>query len=142
MDIMNKTENEITIFTDGGSRGNPGDSAYGFVVYRNNSLIYSEGEYLGIQTNNYAEYMAVISAFMWVRRELGDDTIINLYSDSLLVMSQLTGKFKVKHPAIKPLVTKAKGLESFFPKVEYGHVLREKNKEADAMVNKALDARL
>lgn len=139
---MNTTQNEITIYTDGGSRGNPGEAAYGFVVFRNNEKLYSEGEYLGIQTNNFAEYMAVINALRWARDNLGENITIKLYCDSLLVASQLSGKFKVKHPAIKPLVEKAKGLESFFQRVEYFHVLREKNKEADAMVNKALDKRL
>ncbi len=139
---MNTTKNEIVIYTDGGSRGNPGDSAYGFVVLKDGKRIYEEGEYLGIQTNNYAEYMAVIKALEWVKNNLGEDLDIHLYCDSLLVASQLTGKFKVKHPAIKPLVTKAKGLESYFNNVDYSHILREKNKEADAMVNKALDERL
>lgn len=140
--MKNSTKNEIAIYTDGGSRGNPGDAAYGFVIYKDNGEIYSEGKYLGIQTNNFAEYMAVISAFEWVRQNLGEDVSIKLYCDSLLVASQLTGKYKVKHPAIKPLVSKAKGLESYFTNVEYYHVLREKNKEADAMVNQALDDRI
>lgn len=139
---MNSSQNEITIYTDGGSRGNPGDAAYGFVIYKDSKELFSEGKYLGIQTNNYAEYMAVICAFEWVRNNLGDDLSIKLYCDSLLVASQLTGKYKVKHPAIKQLVTRAKGLESFFQKVEYFHILREKNKEADRMVNIALDQKL
>jgi len=139
---MNAVQNEITIYTDGGARGNPGEAAYGFVVYKDGEKIYNEGEYLGVQTNNYAEYMAVINAFRWVKKNLGENLQIKLYCDSLLVASQLTGKFRIKHPAIKPLVEKAKGLESFFQNVEYFHVLREKNKEADAMVNKALDERL
>lgn len=139
---MNDVQNEITIYTDGGSRGNPGDSAYGFVVYKNGKKIYSEGRYLGIQTNNYAEYMAVICAFEWVKENLGENTIIDLYCDSLLVASQLTGKFKVKNPSILLLVKRAKGLESYFTKVDYTHVLRANNKEADFMVNQALDQRL
>jgi ribonuclease HI len=139
---MNEHQNEIIIYTDGGSRGNPGEAAYGFVVYKDKKRIYSEGEYLGIQTNNYAEYMAVINAFWWVKKNLGENLQIKLYCDSLLVASQLTGKFKVKHPAIKPLVEKVKGLESYFENVDYFHVLRGNNKEADAMVNKALDERL
>lgn len=139
---MNKPQNEVTIYTDGGSRGNPGEAAYGFVVYKDGKQIFSEGEYLGIQTNNYAEYMAVIKSFEWVKNNLGENTVIDLYCDSLLVASQLTGKFKVKHPSILILVKKAKGLESYFPKVSYTHVLRENNKEADRMVNIALDQRL
>ncbi len=131
---------EITIYTDGGSRGNPGRAAYGFVVYKEKKEIYSEGKCLGIQTNNYAEYMAVIKAFEWVKENIGEDLTIDLYCDSLLVVSQLSGKFKVKHPAILQLVKKAGGLESYFTKVSYTHVLREKNKEADRMVNEALDA--
>lgn len=139
---MNIAKNELTIFTDGGSRGNPGDAAYGFVVYKEDEEIYSKGEYLGIQTNNYAEYMAVIHAFEWVRENYPEDVSIKLYCDSLLVKSQLTGEYKIKHPNIKILARKAKEIESHFQKVEYFHVLRENNKKADAMVNKALDERL
>lgn len=139
---MNIVKNELTIFTDGGSRGNPGDAAYGFVVYKEEKEIYKEGRYLGIQTNNYAEYMAVISAFEWAKTNFPDNIAIKLYCDSLLVKSQLSGEYRIKHPVIKILAKKAKELESHFQNVEYFHVLRENNKMADAMVNKALDERL
>lgn len=138
---MNTSKNELKIFTDGGSRGNPGPSAYGFVIYQNGKKIYSEGEYLGMQTNNYAEYMAVIKSFEWIRKNLNENYIIDLYCDSLLVASQLSGKFKVKHPSIIQLVKRAKALESHFSKVSYTHIFREKNTEADSMVNFALDKR-
>ncbi len=133
---------KLTIYTDGGSRGNPGPAAYGFVVYENEKIIFKKGEYLGIQTNNYAEYMAVIAAFEWVKKHKGEDVSLNLFCDSLLVASQLTGKYKVKNESIKQLVKKAKALESFFSDVTYTHVLRAHNKEADRMVNKALDEKL
>ena len=136
---MNKVQNEIIIYTDGGSRGNPGRAAYGFVIYKDGEKIYSEGEYLGIQTNNYAEYMAVIKALEWARENVGENLKIKLYCDSLLVASQLSGKFKIKHPAIKQLVRVSKALESYFESIQYFHVFREENKEADAMVNEALD---
>lgn len=136
---MNPSKNELKVFTDGGSRGNPGPSAYGFVIYQNGKKIHSEGEYLGTQTNNYAEYMAVIKSFEWIKKSIGENYIIDLYCDSLLVASQLSGKFKVKHPGIIQLVKRAKALESHFSKVSYTHIFREKNTEADSMVNFALD---
>lgn len=139
---MKSTKIELTIYTDGGSRGNPGNAAYGFVVYIDGKEIYSEGRYLGIQTNNYAEYMAVIKSFEWVRTTYKQDVTIDLYCDSLLVASQLTGKYKIKHPVIKQLAKTAKALESYFENVSYSHVLRAQNKDADRMVNKALDERL
>jgi len=136
---MNETKTNVTIFTDGGSRGNPGHSAYGFVIYKNGGKLFSEGSYLGIQTNNFAEYTAVIKALDWIKNTLTGASKITLYCDSLLVASQLSGKYKVKHPVIKQLVRKVKVIESFLPEVNYRHVPREQNKEADSLVNQALD---
>jgi len=136
---MNERKTNIEIYTDGGSRGNPGQAAYGFVVSKNGNKIYEEGGKLGIQTNNYAEYTAVIKALDWIRNNISNSSKIDLYCDSLLVASQLSGKYKIKNPVIKQLVKKVKGIESFLGKVTYFHVPREKNWEADRLVNEALD---
>jgi probable phosphoglycerate mutase len=129
----------LTIFTDGASRGNPGLASCGFVIYENDKLITEQGIKLGTQTNNFAEYHGVIKAFQWVLDNYGKDVPIQFKMDSLLVASQMTGKWKIKHEVIRSLYFTAKNLEKEFPSVTYQHVAREENKEADRMANFALD---
>ena len=132
--------NKIEVFTDGGSRGNPGPSAAGFMV---NGIGY--GKFLGINTNNFAEYMAVILALKKVI-EISEgklkQTDVDLKSDSLLLINQLNGKFKVRAPNLKPLFDNACELVKEFKSVKFTHVYREKNKEADEQVNLVLDKQL
>lgn len=128
----------IEIFCDGGSRGNPGHSAYGFVVINNDQVIHRDGGYIGIETNNFAEYTAIVKALSWAGRNLKGQEI-HVYLDSQLAASQLSGIYKVKNPRIREFVFEIRALEANFAKVIYNHVLREKNKLADQMVNMALD---
>jgi ribonuclease HI len=122
----------IKIFTDGGSRGNPGPSALGVVIGDKHFK-----KFLGSLTNNQAEYEAVVFA-LEKAKELGFQELeINL--DSELVFKQLIGEYKVKHLNMKPLYEKAIGLVDGFESVSFNHVLREKNKVADKLVNEALD---
>ena len=129
---------QIKVFTDGASRGNPGPAAIGMVFYDSADQIVDEyKEKLGAQTNNFAEYMAVIRAL-----ELSDKksvTDIQFYSDSQLLVRQMIGQYKVKAPQIKDLYMQAKKLVEKFNSVEFHHVRREFNKEADALANEALD---
>lgn len=128
----------ITLYTDGGSRGNPGPAASGMVLKNESGkTITAFGEFLGEQTNNYAEYMAVISG-LEKAAELGA-THVDVISDSKLVVEQLNGNWKVKHPEIQKLVVKAINATRAFTKVTFTHTLRDGNKEADAEVNKVLD---
>ncbi|MBI2598803.1 ribonuclease HI family protein [Candidatus Curtissbacteria bacterium] len=128
----------ITIFTDGGARGNPGPAAYGFVVKADGKIVKEAGGALGIATNNFAEYTAVIRALEFAKGQFaGRD--IKFYMDSNLVAAQLSGLFKVKNASIRDLVFKIRQLESSFGQITYTHVPREKNKEADRLVNEALD---
>lgn len=128
----------IEIFTDGGSRGNPGQAAYGFVVKTGGKIVKKAGGALGVATNNFAEYTAVIRALEFAKEKFkGRD--IKFYMDSLLVASQLSGLFKIKNPSIRQLVFKVRTLESDFGQITYTHILRENNKEADRLVNEALD---
>lgn len=128
----------INVYCDGGARGNPGPAAYGFVVYLDDKLIQKGSGYLGIATNNFAEYTAVIKALVWLKNHYqGSD--IQFYLDSQLVVSQLSGLYKVKNAQIRELVFKVKSLESNFGQIRYIHVPRERNKEADKLVNLALD---
>ncbi len=135
---MNK--NKIEIYTDGGSRGNPGHSAAGFTV---DGVGY--GKYLGINTNNFAEYMAVILSLKKAKEISEGESKkidIDLKSDSLLLINQLNGKFKVKAPNLKPLFDNVCQLVKEFKSVKFTHVYREKNKEADEQVNIVLDKQL
>lgn len=131
----------LFLFTDGGSRSNPGPAATGIVIKNaEGEILASYGEYLGVQTNNYAEYKAIISALAKAKT-LGATEVVCVL-DSKLVVEQLSGNWKIKHENIRPLAHEARGLMNQFDKVTLKHVLREKNKEADAEVNKVLDSQL
>jgi ribonuclease HI len=132
---------KLFLYTDGGSRNNPGPSASGVVIKdESGKTIANYGEYLGIQTNNFAEYSAAISALKKAKT-LGA-TEVELIVDSKLVCEQLNKKWKVKHPNIQPLFLQAWKEMQGFKKVTIKHILREGNKEADAEVNKILDFRV
>ena len=131
---------KLTIFSDGGSRKNPGPAATGIVIKdQSGKTISNYGEYLGEQTNNYAEYMATISGLKKAL-ELGG-TEVECIVDSKLVCEQLNQNWKVKEPTLQKLFVEAYNLMQKFKKVKITHTLREGNKEADAEVNKILDAR-
>ena len=133
--------NEIKLFTDGGSRGNPGPSASGYVLLSMDDKILVEGGvYLGITTNNQAEYQA-LKFGLEEAQKLNPHTV-HVYMDSLLVVNQLTGKFKIRNRDLWPIHDAIKQLAKTFKQVNYTHVPREYNKLADAMVNKTLDEQL
>jgi len=127
------------IYTDGGSRGNPGKAAYGFVVYAGSEKIFEEGKQIGTTTNNVAEYSGVVAALEWFISQQIVFEKIDFFMDSQLVANQLNGKFKLKNPGLRPLFLKAKECEKKLGNVTYTAVPREQNKEADRMVNLALD---
>lgn len=131
----------MIIYCDGGSRGNPGPAASAFVVTQNETVVHKEGKYLGIETNNFAEYSAVLMAVTWLSKNLTishQPLIINL--DSQLVERQLNGFYKIKNKKLKEIFDKIKleigncGLEIAF---KWGY--REKNTLADQLVNETLD---
>lgn len=135
-------QSKLTIFCDGGSRGNPGKAAYGFVVYDyNQEVVYKEGKTLGVQTNNFAEYSAVVHALKWILKNPQiQPQSIQFFLDSKLVVEQLSGEWKVKSESLRSLFHTAKTLErTLNMPIAYVHVPREKNTAADAMVNLALD---
>jgi len=126
---------KLTIYSDGGSRGNPGPSATGIVIKKEGGdVVAAYGEYLGTQTNNFAEYSAIISGLKRAH-ELGG-TQIDCIVDSKLVAEQLNGNWKVKSPTIQKLFVEAWNAMRPFKNVTIRHILREGNKEADAEVNK------
>ena len=130
---------KLIIFTDGGSRGNPGPAATGIVIKNEaGETLRTYGEFLGAQTNNYAEYKAIISALK-TAKEMGA-TQIECRADSKLVIEQLSGNWKVKEPTIRILFFEALSALRAFQAHTLRHIPREQNTEADAEVNKILDA--
>ena len=132
---------EVKLYADGGSRGNPGPSASGFVIMdMHGKIIVQKGVYLGPTTNNRAEYQA-LKLGLEEADKLGIRKV-NVFMDSLLVVNQMLGKYKVKNADLWPVHASIKDLAKSFEHVTYTQVPRELNKLADAMVNKALDQQL
>lgn len=131
---------KVIIYTDGGSRGNPGPSGIGAVI---NNRGYSE--YIGTGTNNEAEYKAVIFALKKTKALLGKEKIkqieMELKSDSELLIKQLNGEYKIIEPRIQQLFIEVWNLKIDFGKIKLTLIPREKNKEADRLANQALDER-
>jgi ribonuclease HI len=132
---------EVTVFFDGGSRGNPGPSAIGAVVLDALTdppvVLASVSEAIGVTTNNVAEYKALIAG-LEAALALGAQAV-RVRGDSKLVIEQLAGRWKVKHPGLRPLHAQARALLNQFEHTDLAHVRREYNREADALVNAALD---
>lgn len=131
---------EVILYADGGSRGNPGPSAAGFVIHdsESNVVVHSWNKYLGITTNNQAEYHGLIAGLEWCAQHRIQSVIVRL--DSLLVVNQMKGAYKVKNRDLWTLYETANTLKEGFKTISFTHVPRELNRLADAEVNKALDA--
>jgi len=129
---------QLTIFTDGGARGNPGPAAIGVVIKNEEGrTVEAFGRYVGETTNNQAEYRALLAA-LEKAQEMGG-TEIYCFADSELMVKQLNREYKVRDVDIAPLFLKIWNLSTQFKKISFRHVRREQNKEADALVNEALD---
>lgn len=128
----------LTLFSDGGARGNPGPAAIGYVLANGNRVVSEAGEKIGETTNNVAEYTAVLRG-LTKAHELGA-TSVECKLDSLLVVEQLNRNYKVKDATLAQLFTKVWNLIQQFQRVTFQHVPREQNHHADALVNQALDA--
>lgn len=129
----------VRTYTDGGARGNPGPAATGVVVKNEaGDILAAFGNYIGETTNNQAEYQALIAA-LEKAQELGADAV-ECFLDSELVVKQMRREYRVKEPSLQAVFLRAWGLAAAFRKVTFTHIPREKNKEADALVNEALDA--
>ncbi len=126
------------MYTDGGARGNPGPAATGIIIKNEDRKIISRaGAYLGVATNNEAEYIALIQG-LTLAEEKGFDELSCLL-DSELVVNQLNGVYKVKNERIKVYFGQVRDLSKKFKFVSFTHIVRSQNKEADAIVNKVLD---
>lgn len=137
------TGKSLTIYVDGGSRGNPGHAASGYVISEGKNIIKEDGEYLGQTTNNVAEYTAVLLALKKIKALYGKEKIqemkFNFFSDSLLLVSQMNGVYKIEHEGLQKLFMEIWNLKIDFGPITFTHVPREQNKGADAVVNKILD---
>ena len=130
---------KVRLFTDGGSRGNPGPAAYGFVLEADDgTVLAAEGHAIGEATNNVAEYSGLVAG---LRRALELQLPnVEVVSDSELMVKQMRGEYRVKNEALRSLFTEANGLARRLGRVEYRHVKRAHNELADRLVNEALDA--
>ncbi len=132
---------KATLYADGGARGNPGPAGSGAVLLDETGHVVAElRRFLGHATNNVAEYTALIIGLEEALKRGVDDLDVRL--DSLLVVQQMNGVWKIKHPGIKPLALRAGALLARFPKRTVKHVPREQNTLADAQVNRAIDEAL
>ncbi len=134
---------ELNVYTDGGSRGNPGLSGYGLVIYdEKKKIICKESKFLGIKTNNEAEYLAIIASLEWIKKNQSflDITKINFFADSQLMIRQLQGVYKIKAPTLLPLFSRAQQLliQINLPHT-FKDIRRESNELADKLANQAMD---
>lgn len=133
----------ISVFCDGGARGNPGPAAIGVVVKdEDKKIIHVFGKKIGVTTNNVAEYTSVVEGLSWIVQSFPRDKPkrIDFFLDSQLVVSQLTGLFKIKDSKLRLLLIKVREKEGEIGgSILYHHIPREKNREADSLVNAALD---
>ncbi|MFF0742611.1 bifunctional RNase H/acid phosphatase [Streptomyces sp. NPDC004111] len=137
---MAETVRSLVVEADGGSRGNPGPAGYGAVVLdpHTGETLAEAAEYIGVATNNVAEYKGLIAGLK-AARDLFPDARVHVRMDSKLVVEQMSGRWKIKHPDMKPLAAEA---ATILPRaqVRYEWIPREKNKHADRLANEAMDA--
>lgn len=138
-DVNKSSDDAIVIYSDGGSRGNPGPSAAGYIILDSRQEVIAEGgEYLGITTNNQAEYQGVRLGLQKAK-ELGYKKV-DFKLDSMLVVNQMKGYYKIKNRELWPINERIRMLMTDFERVTFTHVNRQFNQLADGMVNKTLDA--
>ena len=128
----------ITAHVDGGARGNPGPAGYGVVITDENGQVLAElAEAIGISTNNVAEYRGLIAALEWAAAH--GHNRVHIKSDSLLIVQQMLGNYRVKHEGLLPLYRQARHLVARIGEVRFDHVRREENREADRLSNVGMD---
>ena len=129
---------DFVAYIDGGARGNPGPAGYGVRIEQADGTLVEEfGASIGVATNNVAEYRGLLAALDWARAH--GCTRLHVRSDSLLLVQQMLGNYKVKHPGLQPLSAKARLLAHEIGRVTFEHVRREANADADRLANEAMD---
>ncbi len=133
-----RPENYLVAHVDGGARGNPGPAGYGVVIDdASRRRVAALSQYLGHRTNNYAEYMGLLAALQYALEH--GHTALEVVSDSELLVRQINGQYKVRHPVLMELYQQAKALIRTLAWFRIGHVRREKNRDADQLANEAMD---
>ncbi|OGV91241.1 hypothetical protein A2783_01635 [Microgenomates group bacterium RIFCSPHIGHO2_01_FULL_45_11] len=139
----------LSVYCDGGARGNPGPAAAGVVVEKDGQTLIRFGKLIGHATNNVAEYQAVIAALNWLKTYFSSNSLpvrpqpIVFYLDSSLLVNQLIGNYKIKKPHLKALAAEIfKLLELLKLTAEFHHIPRSQNTQADSLVNEALDQKI
>jgi probable phosphoglycerate mutase len=133
-----RTEPEIVAYIDGGARGNPGPAGFGVRIETPDGTLVEEFcESIGVATNNVAEYRGLLAALEWARAH--GRRSAHVRSDSLLLVQQMLGNYRVKNPGLQPLYAKARLLAHEIGKVTFEHVGRAKNAHADRLANAAMD---
>lgn len=131
-----KGVSKLTIYIDGSSRGNPGPSGVGVIIYDNKRVIEKVSSYIGRATNNISEYKALILALQYAKRVESES--LTIFSDSELMLNQINGRYIVKDKVLKMLYNEAKELINGFRDVALLHIPRECNKEANKLANQAI----
>jgi ribonuclease HI len=128
----------VVAYIDGGARGNPGPAGYGVRVEQSDGELIEEfAESIGVATNNVAEYRALLAALDWARRH--GHHALHVRSDSQLLVQQMLGNYRVKHPGLQPLYARARLMAHEVGTVTFEHVRRENNTHADRLANTAMD---
>lgn len=133
----------FTLYADGGSRGNPGPAGSGAIIRDEaGATVVTVSEFLGTATNNVAEYTAVLRGLESLRDVLGAlaaQAEVQVYMDSMLVVRQMSGEWKLKNEGLKPLAARVHSAASSFKHVTFAHIYRDKNADADRLANEAMD---
>jgi ribonuclease HI len=129
----------VIIYTDGGARNNPGPAGAGAVILDGETVITELKQYLGEQTNNWAEYEAVVIALTEAKKRGLNEREVEIRMDSKLAVEQISGNWKIKEPTLRPQVAKVHAILKDFPKYRFVHIPREENAEADRLVNEVID---
>jgi ribonuclease HI len=133
------SSDRVIAYIDGGARGNPGPAGFGVRIEQPDGTLVDEfAESIGVATNNVAEYRGLLAALEWAQRHGRRDVLVR--SDSLLLVQQMLGNYKVKHPGLQPLHAKARLLAHEIGRVAFEHVGRALNAHADRLANTAMDA--
>lgn len=136
--LFSEKNDWISAHCDGGARGNPGPAGYGALIQDANGMVIAElSEFLGIRTNNFAEYSGLLGCLQFALEN--GHSRLRVVSDSELMVKQIQGKYQVKSPDLKPLYEEAKRRIAKLEKFEISHALRHKNKDADRLANEAMD---
>lgn len=136
-----KKQSHVKLYVDGAARNNPGPAGAGLYILKDGEVVAQQGFYLGSKTNNQAEYLALLLGLFFVRNHCSHEDFLEIISDSQLLVRQLQGAYKVKHPQLQPLFIAVKQILRSYDHVA-SHVMRHDNTYADALANKGIDEKI